>query len=316
MKILVADKMAKEAVEYLAERHEVVEKEVSPEELLDTIPQYDALLVRSRTKVPSQVIDAGANLKVIGRAGIGVDNIDVVHATSKGIPVVNAPRGSLQSVAELSIGMMLTLARGINRGDAALKQDGKWIKKQLKGVELEGKVLGLIGFGKIGQEVAKRALAFNMDIMFYDPYINDNGPAECRGEKCNMDGLLEKADFISIHCLLTDETRGLFSAPEFEKMKDTAYIINGARGGIIDENALYIALSNQMIGGAGLDVFETEPLSPESPLLGLDNIVLTPHIGASTKEAQIRAGTVTAEQVDMVLGGRRPEFCTNAEVLK
>ncbi len=315
MKILIADKIAPEAVQYLKDRHEVVEKEVTPEELLHMIPEFDGLVVRSRTKATREVIEAASNLKVIGRAGIGVDNIDVAFASEKKIPVVNAPGGSVQSVAELAIGLMLTLARGINRGDAALKSDGKWIKKQLKGVELGGKVLGLIGFGKIGQEVAKRALAFGMEIMFYDPYIPDDGPAECKGEKCNMDGLLDKADFISIHCLLTDETRGLFSAPEFEKMKDDAYIINCARGGIIDENALYIALMNKMIAGAALDVYETEPLPRDSPLRGLDNILLTPHIGASTKEGQMRAGTITAQQVDKVLSGEKPDFCVNPQAL-
>lgn len=314
MKILVSDKIAEEAMEILKKEAEVDYFEPTPEELLEVIEKYDAIIVRSRTKVPAAVIEKGKALKVIGRAGVGVDNIDVKKATEKGIPVVNAPRGSTHSVAELVFGHMLSLARHLAYADRSLRE-GRWEKKKLKGIELQEKTLGLIGFGRIGQEVWKLAKVFGMKCIAYDPYI----PAEFIKEKGvkpgSLEDVLKNGDFISIHALLTDETRHMISNEQFDMMKNTAYILNCARGGIIDEGALYKALKEGKIAGAALDVFETEPPG-NSPLFEFDNIAFTPHLGASTKEAQIRAGVTTAEQVLKVLKGERPDFIVNKEVLE
>jgi len=242
-----------------------------------------------------------------------VDNIDVQKATEKGIPVVNAPRGSTHSVAELVFGHMLSLARHLAYADRSLRE-GRWEKKKLKGIELQGKTLGLIGFGRIGQEVWKLAKVFGMKCIAYDPYIPADFIKEKDATPGTLEDVLKNADFISIHALLTDETRHMISDEQLGMMKVSAYIINCARGGILDEAALYRALKENKIGGAALDVFETEPPG-EIPLFEFDNIVFTPHLGASTKEAQIRAGVTTAEQVLKVLRGEKPDFIVNKEVL-
>ena len=313
MKILVTDKMADEALELMKKKHELVFSEFEPEGLLNEIEKYDAILVRSRTKVTKDVIEKGKNLKVIGRAGVGVDNIDVKKATEKRIPVVNAPGGATISVAELTFAHMLSLARNLCKSDRTMK-NGLWEKKKLKGAEIYGKTLGLVGSGRIGAEVGKRAKAFGMKILVYDPYLSKESAEEQGFELIELDYLLKNSDFISMHTPLTDETRKMISTNEFEKMKNTAFIINCARGGVIDESALYNALKEGKIKGAALDVYENEP-PKNSPLLTLDNIVFTPHLGASTSEAQIRAGTITAEQVLKVLDGQKPDFCVNREVL-
>ena len=313
MKILVSDKLAEEALEILRKEAEVDYFEPTLEELLEVIEKYDAIIVRSRTKVPKEVIDRGKNLKVIGRAGVGVDNIDVKYATEKGIPVVNAPRGSTHSVAELVFAHMLSLARHLTYADRSLRE-GRWEKKKLKGIELQGKTLGIIGFGRIGQEVWKIAKVFDMKCIAYDPYMPDDAIKEKGAEPGSMEDVLRNANFITIHALLTDETRHMISGKQFDMMKPGAYIINCARGGIVDENALYDALKEGKIAGAALDVYETEPPG-ENPLFEFDNTSFTPHLGASTAEAQIRAGTTTAEQVLKVLKGEKPDFIVNPEVL-
>jgi len=313
MKILVADKISDEAIKMLKEKHEVVFSELDPEGLLNEIGKYDALVVRSRTKVTKEVINKGKNLKVIGRAGVGVDNIDVPEATKRKIPVVNAPGGATVSVAELTFAHMLSLARNLSKSDKTMK-NGEWEKKTLKGTELCDKTLGLIGSGRIGTEVGKMAIAFGMKVIVYDPYLSKETAEEQGFELADLDSLLKNSDFISIHTPLTDETKKMIDEKEFKKMKNTAFIVNCARGGIIDENALYNSLKEGKIRGAALDVYENEP-PKNSPLLTLDNIVFTPHIGASTKEAQIRAGTITAEQVLKVLKNEKPDFCVNREVL-
>lgn len=310
MKILINDALSPEAVELLAEHHEVDTREYDPEDLLVKIEEYDAILVRGRTKVTSEVIEAGRNLKVIGRAGIGVDNVDVAKASEKGIQVVNAPSGSTYSVAELTMGHIINMARSLPTADASMKA-GKWEKKKFKGTELHGKTIGFIGLGRIGMEVAIRCRAFGMEIMAFDPYIARN----CVDEICATmvdapEELYSACDIISIHTPLTDETRHMVGAAAFEAMKDTAFIVNCARGGIVDEAALYEALKAGKIRAAALDSFEKEPLEG-SPLLGLDNIFFTPHIGASTKEAQIKAGTIVGGQVLKVLAGEKPDFCVN-----
>jgi len=313
MKILVADKISDEAIKMLKEKHEVVFSELDPKGLLNEIEKYDALVIRSRTKVTKEVIKKGKNLKVIGRAGVGVDNIDVPEATKRKIPVVNAPGGATVSVAELTFAHMLSLARNLSKSDKTMK-NGEWEKKTLKGTELCDKTLGLIGSGRIGTEVGKMAIAFGMKVIVYDPYLSKETAEEQGFELADLDSLLKNSDFISIHTPLTDETKKMIDEKEFKKMKNTAFIVNCARGGIIDENALYNSLKEGKIRGAALDVYENEP-PKNSPLLTLDNIVFTPHIGASTKEAQIRAGTITAEQVLKVLKNEKPDFCVNREVL-
>jgi D-3-phosphoglycerate dehydrogenase len=314
MKVLVADRLAVEALDKLKAAHDVHYEELSPEGLLEQIPAYHGLIVRSRTRVTAEAVARGSNLKVIGRAGVGVDNIDVAEATRRGIPVVNAPTGSTVAVAELTMAHMLSLARHLPRADSSLRA-GRWEKKQLQGVELAGKTLGFVGFGRIGKEVARRAASFGMVSLTYDPYMPDEKVMEEAAQPMTLDEILERSDFVTIHALLTDETRGMIGEEQLRKMKPTAYIVNCARGGIVDEAALARALKEGWIAGAALDVYEREP--PEwSPLLSLENTSFTPHLGASTKESQIRTGLITVEQVLKVLAGEWPDFCVNQDVLR
>ncbi|MFX1516733.1 MAG: hydroxyacid dehydrogenase [Promethearchaeota archaeon] len=313
MKILIADSIAASAVEALRKDFEVIEQHYSPDDLLDKISDFHAIIVRSSTKIPREVIEKADNMKVIGRAGVGVDNIDVEAATEKGIYVVNSPRASTISVAELTIGYMLALSRSIVQATTETKL-GKWPKKQLKGSELFGKTLGFVGCGRIGAEVAKRVQIFGMSCLVYDPYLPPEVSAKIGVEMTdNLDKLFEVSDFITIHAWLSDETRGMISKKQFEIMKPTAFLVNCARGGIVDEEALYEALNAGKIAGAALDVFSVEPAS-KNKLFELDNLYASPHIAASTKEAQERAGQVTAEQVTLVLQGKQPDFCVNPEV--
>ncbi len=312
MRVLINDTVAEEAIEMLRSKYNVTAEFHDKDQLLEAIRDFDAVIVRGKTKVTREVIDRGDNLKVIGRAGIGVDNIDVVYATEKGIPVVNAPRSSTISVAELTMGHMISLARHLPQADKTMKA-GLWEKKKLMGSELQGKTLGLAGCGRIGSEVASRAEAFGMKIIAYDPYL----PKEVQDKICatftTLEDVLQNSDYISIHALLTDETRGMIGKEQLGMMKKTAYMVNCARGPIIDESALVEALMEGEIGGAGLDVFDREP--PEgSPLLTAPNVVFTPHLGASTVEGQIKAGMTTAEQVDKVLSGEKPDFVVNRQI--
>ena len=310
MKILVTDVIAEEAMELLKKNHEVTFKDITGEELAREIAPYHALMVRSGTKVTAEAINNAENLIVIGRAGIGVDNIDVKAATRNGIKVVNSPTGATISVAELAIGHMISLARRLPKADRTTRA-GEWAKKKLKGVELNGKTLGLIGCGNIGRVVAKYARALNMSVIGYDPYISKEKLEEEGIEKVESVGeVMERADFISIHVPHTPETHHLINEEMLSKMKTSAYIINCARGGVVDEKALYNALKENKIAGAALDVYEEEP-AKDNPLFELDNAVFTPHIGASTKEGQIRAGTICAEQILKVLEGKEPDFWVN-----
>ncbi len=314
MRILVADVLDGEALRELRKHHEVHADEYGPEALLQHIGEYDALVVRSRTKVTREVIGAGRRLKVIGRAGVGVDNIDIPAATARGIPVVNAPAATTTSVAELTLGLMLSLARSIPQADQSTHA-GKWERRRFEGVELRDKVLGLVGSGRIGGEVARLASALGMKPIAYDPYLTPED-ATRRGFEllATLDEVLRRADFVSIHAALTPETKGMIGEAQLRMMKPTAYIVNAARGEIVDEAALARALREGWISGAGLDVYQKEPPA-DSPLLGIPSAILTPHIAASTLEGQRRAGLITAEQVVKVLGGQRPEFCVNPEVL-
>lgn len=316
MKILVTDKTAEEAIQLFKNAgHEVTYEEVDADTLLREIHKYDALMVRSRTKVTTEVVNAGAkgNLKVIGRAGIGVDNIDIETAAKHKIPVVNSPTGTTASVAELAIAHMLALARKISIADSTMKK-GEWAKKQLRGIELMGKTLGLIGSGNIAQHTAKIAKGFGMKILVYSPHCTEEKANKMGAKLATLKDLLKQSDFISLHVPHTKETHYLIDEKAISLMKNTAYLIDISRGGVVDQKTLYKALKEGKIAGAGIDVFEKEP-PEDNPFIDLDNVVLTPHIGANTKEGQIRAGTICAEQINKVLKGEEPDFCVNKHLM-
>ncbi len=309
-KVLVADKINDKGIEILEGSAEIVnDPTITPEELLETIDQYDGIIVRSRTKVTKEVIENAENLKIIARAGVGVDNIDVDAATDKGILVVNSPQSTSITVAEHTMGLILSLSRKIAIADASVKA-GKWEKSKFMGMELKDKTLGVIGMGRIGSQVVQRAKAFEMDVIVYDPYISEQVAKDLGVEIVSLDDLIQTADVMTIHVPLTPETKGLISKDELAKMKDHAIILNCSRGGIIDEADLYEALSNRSELKAGLDVYEEEPLE-NSPLTTLDNIVLTPHIAASTHEAQRDAAIIVAKEVKEVIEGKTPSNVLN-----
>jgi len=317
MKILITDKMANEAIELLKNAgHDVKFDEMDGETLLKEISGYDALMVRGRTKAVTEIVKAGANgnLKVIGRAGVGVDNVDIKTAAENKIPVVNAPTGSTASVAELAIAHMLALIRFVPKSDFSMK-NGEWLKKQFKGGELYQKTLGLLGSGNIAQHTAKLAKGFGMNVLVYSPHCTDEKAKKMCAIRASMEDVLKKSDFVSMHMPHTKDTHYLLNKENLSLMKSSAYLINCSRGGTVDENALYEALSKGKIAGAGIDVFETEPPAKDNKLLTLDNVVLTPHLGANTKEAQIRAGTICAEQILKVLNGEEPDFCVNKHLM-
>ncbi|MEO0094709.1 MAG: hydroxyacid dehydrogenase [candidate division WOR-3 bacterium] len=293
MKVLISDPIAKEGIEILKKSgFEVIEKTgMPPEELIKIIPDFDAIIVRSATKVTKDVIAAGKKLKVIGRAGVGLDNVDAEAAKAKGIKVVNTPAATSISVAELALGMMLSAARMIPQATASTKA-GKWEKKKFHGTELYGKTLGIIGIGRIGSELAKRAKALGMEVIAYDPYVQSSDFAKI----VDFDTLLKNSDFISLHIPKTKETTHLLNKSSFDKMKNGVIIVNCARGGVVDEEALYDALVSGKVKVACLDVFEVEP-AKEHKLFGLEQVILTPHIGAQTDEGQQRAGVQIAELV-------------------
>jgi D-3-phosphoglycerate dehydrogenase len=260
-------------------------------------------------------VGAKGNLKVIGRAGIGVDNIDIKTAAEQGIPVVNAPTGSVISVAELAIAHMLSLIRFLPKSDYSMKK-GEWLKKQLKGSELKGKTLGLLGSGNIAQYTAKLAKGFGMNVLVYSPHCTVE-KALGFGANCTpLDDLLKQSDFVSLHMPHNDSSHHLLNKDTLSLMKPSAYLINCSRGGTVDEAALYDVLSTNKIAGAAIDVFETEPPEKDNKLLTLDNVVVTPHLGANTKEAQIRAGTICAEQMLLVLDGKEPKYWVNKTMMQ
>ncbi|MFV1949148.1 MAG: hydroxyacid dehydrogenase [Anaerolineales bacterium] len=299
MKVLICDATDPKALKLIEEAGiEVVNQpDITPEELIRVIPDYPCMVVRSRTKVTKEVIDAGTGLKAIVRAGVGLDNIDVAYAKEKGVLVLNTPSASTQSVAELTIAYMMALARNIPLMTASMKA-GKWDKKKFVGVEVSGKTLGLIGSGRIGKAVADRASALGMDVIAYDPYVT-----ELPGVRLvDLDGLFSEADYISLHVPHTDETHNILDADAFEKMKSGVKIINCGRGGTIDEDALANAIENGKVAGAALDVFADEPLS-DSRLFTLDQVIGSPHVGAGTAEAKERVGQVAAQKVIETLKG-------------
>jgi len=293
MKILVCDKTEAECIERMRAAGLTVDTnfEITPEELPNILPAYDGMVVRSRTKVRQPLIDLCPNLKVIVRGGVGLDTIDAEYARSKGITVMNTPKASSASVAELAIGYMFALARSIVKATSTMKAE-KWEKKSFEGDELGGKTLGLIGIGNIGKEVAKRANALGMTVVAYDPYVK-----EAEGVKLvSLDELLAMADYISLHLPKTKDSAGMIGKAQFEKMKTGVRLINCARGGIVDEAALYEALTNGKVAGAAVDVFAEEPPT-DWKLLKLDNVIGSPHIGAATKEAQARVGAEVADKL-------------------
>jgi len=293
MKILVCDKTESSAIEKMRAAGLTVDTnfEITPEELPAILPGYEGCVVRSRTKIRQPLIDVCPNLKVIVRGGVGLDNIDTDYARSKGIMVMNTPLASSASVAELAIGFMFALARSIYHTTASMKAE-KWEKKAFEGVELGGKTLGLIGVGNIGKETAKRALALGMTVIAYDPYVEEVPGVEMVA----LDELLAKSDYISLHLPKTKESANLLSTAQFAQMKDGVRIVNCARGGVVDEEALYEALANGKVAGAAVDVFAEEPPT-NWKLLKLDNVIGSPHIGAATKEAQGRVGAEVAEKL-------------------
>ncbi|MDD4980307.1 MAG: phosphoglycerate dehydrogenase [Candidatus Omnitrophica bacterium] len=323
MKILVSDPLSEEGLKILKDVKDFqvdVKTELKPENLKEEIRHYDALIVRSATKVTKEIIDAAAKLKVIGRAGVGLDNVDLEAATQKGIIVMNTPGGNTISTAEHTISMILSLSRNIPQANASTKK-GEWKRSKFMGVELYGKTLGIVGLGRIGKEVARRALSFGMRILAYDPFLSCEAAESLGIEVAELKDLLKQADYITVHTPLTEETKHLFSTKEFGLMKEGVRIVNCARGGIIDEAALAVAIKEGKVAGAALDVFEKEPIPADSELIKLDNLIATPHLGASTEEAQVNVAIEVAEIVrDALLGhGIRNAAnypCLEAEVCK
>ena len=296
-KVLISDKMDPTAAEIFRARGIEVDEITgkTPEELKAIIGQYDGLAIRSSTKVTAEILAAATNLKVVGRAGIGVDNVDIPSASAKGVVVMNTPFGNSITTAEHAIALMFALARQLPEADAST-QAGKWEKNRFMGVELTSKVLGLIGAGNIGSIVADRSLGLRMKVVAFDPFLSPERALELGVEKVELDELLARADFITLHTPLTDQTRNILSAENLAKTKKGVRIINCARGGLIDEAALKAGLDSGHIGGAALDVFVEEP-AKASPLFGTPNFVSTPHLGASTNEAQVNVAIQVAEQM-------------------
>lgn len=301
-KVLLTDGLEENGKEILRAKAEVTDQPgITADDLLKVAGDYDAIIVRGRTKVIPAVFDAGKKLKVVGRAGVGVDNIDLSAAKSHNVIVVNSPLATTLAVAELTIGLMFAVSREIPRADAGMKNT-KWLKKELEGVELNGKTLGVIGFGRIGAATAQRAAAMGMKIIAFDPQLSDDEIRARGGDPVSFDKLLASADFITIHTPLTNETRGIINAAAIARMKDGVRIICAARGGVVDEAALLEALNSGKVAAAGLDVFATEPPG-ESALASHPHVVATPHIGAQTVEAQARAAADIASEVLAALNG-------------
>jgi len=305
-KVLVADKISSGGVDVLTNAGLDVDVKtgLSEDELVEIAPEYDGIIVRSATKITKRVMDAASKLALVGRAGVGVDNIDLDAATAKGVVVMNTPLGNITSAAEHALALMMSMARHVPAADASMKA-GEWNKKAFTGSEMNGKTLGIVGLGKIGGIVARVARAAGMHVVTYDPYLSPRRAKELDVEGVELDDLLARADLVTIHVPLNDATRGLIGAEEFEKMKPTARLVNCARGGVVDEDALVKALEGGQIAGAAVDVYAKEPLPGESPLRGAPNIILTPHLGASTAEAQEKVSEDLARQfVDYFTTGK------------
>jgi len=319
-KVLVADKLSPEGVEILKQAAEVDVKTGLPkEDLAECIGEYDGLVVRSATKVTADIISSAKKLKIIGRAGVGVDNIDVQAATERGIVVVNSPEGNTIAAAELTMAHLLSLSRNIPAADASVKR-GEWERSKYVGVEVYNKTLGILGLGKIGREVAKRAQGFGMRVIAQDPFLSADVAKRLGVGLVGLDELLLRSDYISLHLPKNKETEGMIGRPEFAKMKDGVRIVNVARGGIMDESALAEALASGKVAGAAVDVYSQEPVPSDNPLLQAPNVVTTPHLGASTEEAQSKVAIDVAEQIVDYFDGKPARSAVNmpavsAEVL-
>ncbi len=312
MKVLVLDGVSQKGIDILKEPGfdvVAIEEKLSEDKLCEIIGEYDAMIVRSATTVTAKIMDNATNLKIIGRAGVGVDNIDVNAATQKGIIVVNAPDGNTIAAAEQTMALMMALARYVAPANENLKK-GKWMRKEYVGVELRDKVLGVVGLGRIGTAVAKRAQGFEMQTIGYDPFVTEEKAKAIGIKLMNLEEVFKTADFLTIHMPLTKETKNLINTKTFEIMKDGVRIINVARGGIVNEQDLYEAVKSGKVAGAAIDVFETEPTT-ESPLFELENIVVTPHLGASTEEAQVNVALDVAHDIVGVLQGEMAKNAVN-----
>jgi len=316
-KVIITDPLEKEGVEIFTKEKNIqvdVQTKLSPQDLKNVIKDYDAIVIRSGTKVTKEIIEAGKKLKVIGRAGVGLDNVDVEAATKNGVIVVNAPAGNTISTAELTMSLILSLSRNIPRANMSLLE-GKWERKAFTGVELYGKTLGVVGLGRIGKEVAKRALSFGMKIVAYDPFLSQERDKKLSIDQVDLATVLKTADYITVHTPLTEDTTHMIGEKEFAIMKDGVRIINCARGGIIDEVALEKALKSGKVAGAAIDVFEKEP-PVENPLIKYGTVVATPHLGASTKEAQLNVAIDIADTVKDVLLGKAVRNAVNVPSLE
>lgn len=316
-KVLVSDPIAKEGIEILQKYFDVdVKTGMEKDQLIACIGEYDALAVRSETKVTADVLEAAKNLKIIGRAGVGVDNIDVPVATQKGIIVVNSPAGNTIAAAELTMAMMLSMSRNVPKGHEMLRA-GEWkaARKSLVGVELYGKTLGVFGLGKIGSEVAKRCKAFEMNVIGCDPFVSEEYASRLGIELVSFEALLERSDYITLHVPATKDTKGSIGAEQIAMMKDGVRIVNVARGGIIDEQALADAVNSGKVAAIAVDVYSSEPPPADNPLLSLDHAVTTPHLGASTEEAQVNVAVDISEQIVDVLNGKPARSAVNMPAL-
>jgi D-3-phosphoglycerate dehydrogenase len=313
VRVLVTEELAERGLERLRnEGHEVdVRLGLSPEELLGVVPGAAALIIRSETQVTADVLEAGTDLVVVGRAGIGLDNVDVAAATRRGVMVCNAPLSNIVTAAEHTMALLLSSARNVPQASAALKA-GKWERSKWTGVELHGKTLGLLGLGRIGTLVAQRAYAFGMRLVAWDPWMSPDRARKLGVELLELDEVVRQADFISIHLLKTPDSIGLVGEDLLAQAKPSLRIVNVARGGIVDEAALAAAIADGRIAGAALDVFAKEPTT-ESPLFGLPSVVVTPHLGASTHEAQDKAGETIGEQVSLALAGEFVPYAVNVD---
>jgi D-3-phosphoglycerate dehydrogenase len=314
MRVLVADPIAPEGIEILKKHAEVdVKTGLKPEDLISIIGEYEGLMVRSETKVTAKVIEAGKKLQVIARAGVGIDNIDVEAATQRGIVVVNAPTANTMAAAEHSIALMLALARHIPQAHDSLRS-GAWKRQNFVGVEVRNKTLGIVGLGNVGSEVARRVQGFQMRVLGYDPYVSPEHARNLRVELVPLEQIIREADFITLHLPLTPQSKNMIGAKELSLMKPTVRIINCARGGLIDEQALDQALRDGKVAGAALDVFAQEP-PKDSPLLKNERVIVTPHLGASTQEAQANVAIDAAEQIISVLNGQPVRYAVNAPLI-
>jgi D-3-phosphoglycerate dehydrogenase len=310
-KVLVSDPIAAEGIAILEKAADVdVKTGLSKDELQAIIGNYDALAVRSETKVTAEILAAATNLKIIGRAGVGVDNIDVAKATERGILVVNSPEGNTIAAAELTVALLLALARNIPQADSSLR-GGEWKRSKFTGVEVYKKTLGVIGFGKIGREVAKRLQSFGMNVLAYDPYLTEDQAAQLGVRQVDLNTLYRESDYITLHVPKTKETAGMIGKDQIALMKPDVRLVNVARGGLIDEAALSEALITNRIAGAAIDVYSVEPASPDNPVLKHPNVIHTPHLGASTEEAQVNVAVDIAEQIVDVLAGKPARAAVN-----